>query len=269
MKTIITSVLLSLLAVFASAAPEKALDPYWVDYDARSALQVDHSQWQAFLDEYLITDDLGQTLFDYKKVNEDYSIKLSQYINSLAAMDPRSLNRLEQKAYWINLYNALTVQLILHNYPVKSITKIGKKFFSFGPWDDPITVINGRQLTLNQIEHNILRPIYNDPRMHYALNCASLGCPNLNRVAYTADNVDELLEAGAFAFISHERAVGFSGKKLVLSSIYDWYQVDFGGSEHAVVEHIKKYSNATLTTRLDSFNGKISYDYDWALNEVK
>lgn len=251
------------------AAPKKNLDPYWVPYDARSAMRVDHSQWQRFLDKYLLTTERGQTLFNYGGVDTDDQDSLKNYINVLTALDPRKLNRPEQKAYWINLYNALTVDLILNKYPVASITKLGQGWFSFGPWNDVLTSINGRELTLNDIEHRILRPIFDDPRIHYAVNCASMGCPNLHRIAYTSDNVEALMEEAAEDFINHPRAMSFKGDHLVLSSIYDWYQVDFGGSERGVLEHLSRYADPYLKQRLLQFDGAIKYDYDWSLNEVK
>lgn len=265
----ILPLLLIMTAIAVQAAPKKALEPYWVGYDARSAMRVDHSQWQAFLDQYLVTDDSGQTLFNYAGVTEPDLIQLSSYINTLAALDPLKLNRLEQKAYWINMYNALTVQLILRNYPLSTITKLGKKWFGFGPWDDPAAVVNGRNLTLNDIEHRILRPIYNDPRIHYALNCASMGCPNLHRVAYTSANVEVVLENAAMDFVNHPRAVRFSGNRLYLSSIYDWYQNDFGGSESGVLQHIARYADSSVKEKIQQFDGSIKYEYDWSLNEVK
>lgn len=101
--------------------------------------------------------------------------QLKRYIQQMASLDPRDYKKQEQFAYWVNLYNALTVQLVLDNYPTSSIKKLGKGFFSFGPWDDDIIRVAGKKLTLNDIEHRILRPIWRDKRIHYVVNCASLG----------------------------------------------------------------------------------------------
>lgn len=129
-------------------------------------------------------------LFRYAEVTKEDKTLLNDYLDQLSKLDPREFNRQEQYAYWVNLYNALTVKLILDNYPVASITKLGG-LFSFGPWDEKVFTVAGQTLTLNDIEHRILRPIWKDPRTHYAVNCASLGCPNLQSQAFTAQNTEQ------------------------------------------------------------------------------
>jgi hypothetical protein len=150
--------------------------------------------------------------------------------------------------------------LILDEYPVKSITKLGG-LFSFGPWGDEVITITGQTLTLNDIEHRILRPIWNDPRTHYAVNCASLGCPNLQTQAFTADNTEALLESAANAFVNSSKGASISGNTITLSSIYEWFEADFMQDDGAL-EHMAKYR-----PDLASFDGKIKYDYDWDLNK--
>ncbi len=145
--------------------------------------------------------------------------------------------------------------------PLDSITQLGG-LFSFGPWDDKVLTIAGQTLTLNDIEHRILRPIWLEPRTHYALNCASLGCPNLQPQAFTADNLDQLLDSAAQEFINSEKGAHMQDEKLVLSSIYDWYQVDFG-SRQQLIQHL-----ATYRADLSGFRGNIRYQYNWALNEA-
>ena len=144
-----------------------------------------------------------------------------------------SLNRGEQLAYWINFYNALTVQVILDHYPTDSILdiKISPGFFSIGPWDKKLVTVEGEELSLNDMEHRILRPIWRDPRIHYGVNCASIGCPNLLTTAYTADNVDGLLTENAVAYVNHPRGASLQNGALTVSSIYDWFEEDFGGNE--------------------------------------
>ncbi len=182
----------------------------------------------------------------------------------MADVDPRSYSKAEQYAYWVNIYNAITVDLILDNYPVKSITKLGG-LFSFGPWGDKVITIAGQNLTLNDIEHRILRPIWNDPRTHYAVNCASLGCPNLQPDAFTADNTESLLEQAATQFVNSQKGATLKGEKLQLSSIYEWFADDFGGNKKGVIEHINRYRQSD---DLNAFDGKIEYEYDWALNKA-
>jgi hypothetical protein len=182
-----------------------------------------------------------------------------------------SLDRPEQKAFWINLYNALTVRLILAHYPVRSIRDIdiSPGWFQNGPWDARVARVEEMEITLNDIEHRILRPIWKDPRVHYAVNCASLGCPNLQAIAFTAKNTEELLEKAARQYINHPRGADIRGEKLILSSIFDWFQADFGNSEKGVLNHLQRYADPSLKLQLESFEGAIRYEYDWRLNNIE
>jgi hypothetical protein len=179
------------------------------------------------------------------------------------------LNRNEQKVYWVNLYNALTVQLVLDHYPVKSIRdiNISPGIFSKGPWQKKLLTIQAEALSLDDIEHRILRPIWKDNRIHYAVNCASLGCPNLLPEAFSAEKMEAQLDKGARDFINHSRGVAVDGKNLKLSKIYDWFSEDFSGSSGGVIQHLLGFAAPDLARTLASFRGKISFDYDWRLNE--
>jgi hypothetical protein len=165
------------------------------------------------------------------------------------------------------MYNALTVKVVLEHYPVKSIRKIYGGLFDTGPWNEPLIEVAGVALTLNDIEHRILRPIWRDPRIHYAVNCASLGCPNLAARVYSSANIEELLDAGARAFVNHPRGVDASGRRLTLSSIYDWYGTDFGATRDERLQHLRQYAEPELAAKLGAYEGRIRYDYDWRLNE--
>ena len=202
------------------------------------------------------------TLVRYQAVTNTGKTKLKQYIKQLEQVNPLEYSKAEQYAYWINLYNAVTVDLILDAYPVKSITKLGG-LFSFGPWGDDVVSISGKSLTLNDIEHRILRPIWQDPRTHYAVNCASLGCPNLQPQAFTADNTETLLEQAASEFVNSDKGVLIKNNKLQLSSIYEWFAVDFGNREQ-LIKHLNQYRTQPVKN-----TDKISYDYDWSLNQAK
>ena len=245
----------------------------WLTSNNTNNAIVDHQPWQMILDKYLTSNTpSGVNLFDYKQVSSKDKRTLEKYLISLQAQDPRLYNKAVQKAYWINLYNALTVQLILENYPVESITKLGGKLFSFGPWDDEAAIVASTSLSLNDIEHIILRPIFKDPRIHYAVNCASYGCPNLSSQAYTSANIEQLLNNGAHDYINHQRAVKIEGDDLLLSSIYDWYLVDFGNNSASLLKHLKQYATDNLKQKLMTFEiktGDIDHHYDWQLNEVK
>lgn len=239
----------------------------WVAFDAGNASTIAHTEWQLLLDSYLVTDTTdGIYRFDYGAVTAADRARLQAYLDAMAATNPRSYPRAEQQAYWINLYNAVTIAVVLDNYPVKTIRTINGGLLNTGPWDTELIEVAGVPLTLNDIEHRILRPIWRDPRIHYAVNCASLGCPNLAAQAYTAANVDSLLDAGARAYINHPRGVSVSGERITASSIYDWYDTDFGGSETGLIQHWLEYAEPRLQAKLEGFAGKIRYDYDWSLN---
>ncbi len=258
MKHLLLLCFLFSFSVFA--APKADLWSYWQQSNETSQVQLSHQEWQQILDGYLMSRG-EQTLFSYSKVSAEDKTKLKQYIQHLTKLDPLQYSKAEQYAYWVNLYNAITVVLILDNYPVKSITKLGG-LFSFGPWDQEVVTINNKKLTLNDIEHRILRPIWKDPRTHYAVNCASLGCPNLQAKAFTADNTQTLLETAAKTFINSKKGVTIQGDTAKISSIYDWFVVDFG-DEAQVFNHIRKYA-----PQYNSFSGRVTYDYDWSLNDA-
>jgi hypothetical protein len=264
-----TFVLLMIFSSFSSAATTQD----WLPNNPKNTAVIDHNHWQMLLDKYLVSNHpSGVNLFDYKKVSSNDKQILKKYLSSLQAKDPRQYKQAVQKAYWINLYNALTVKLILDHYPVKSITKLGQKFFSFGPWDDDAAIVAGMTLSLNDIEHKILRPIFKDPRIHYAVNCASYSCPNLSSQAYTASNTEQLLNNGAHDYINHHRAVKVEGNDLLLSSIYDWYLIDFGDRPALLLKHLEQYAEVELNQKLMAFDlntGDIDHHYDWQLNEVK
>ena len=125
-----------------------------------------------------------------------------------------------------------------------------------GPWDDAIAKVAGRVLSLNDIEHGVLRPIWRDPRIHYALNCASIGCPNLAGRAYTREDLERLLlEEGARDYVNHPRGAAWQDGELRASSIYDWYQEDFGGTEAGVLGHLLRYARPELAERLRGYVG--------------
>ena len=259
----------ALLAGVAKAAPGSELLSTWEASVETNAAVIDHSAWQSILDTYLTSHPSGINRFDYAalKANAEDAARLADYLTSLQELDPRHYSRQEQQAYWINFYNALTVRVVADAYPVDSIRDIYQGWLPLGPWDDVHAEVAGMPLTLNNIEHGILRPIWRDPRIHYAVNCASHGCPNLSPTVYTAANTEALLEAGARAYINHPRGVSFVDDDfLLISSIYEWYVEDFGGTEKTVIDHLMQYAEEALAARLKTFSGSIDYEYDWNLN---
>jgi hypothetical protein len=257
---------LSMAAGSVVAAPSAELWERWDPHDAQSTATIDHELWNDFLSRYLSPNIDGINRFEYSAVKQIDLEPLESYIAKLSDIEIRLYNRNEQRAFWINLYNALTVREILYHYPVSSIREIRSGFFTSGPWQKVLVEVESTALKLDDIEHRILRPLWRDPRLHYAVNCAALGCPNLQSEAFNAGNTERLLELGAREFINHPRAVTVTYGKLRVSSIYDWFEEDFGGSELAVIEHLKVYAKPELLAEI-STRTRIDGDfYDWALN---
>lgn len=252
------------------AAPKAELWPLWQKHDPASSRKINHDAWQAFLKKYVVVNTSGINRVRYTAVSRGDRISLMNYLRSLEATAISEHNRNEQRAYWINLYNAKTVELILSRLPVKSIRdiNISPGLFSSGPWGAKLLTVEGEKLSLDDIEHRILRPIWQDNRIHYAVNCASLGCPNLQPIAFTADNTEAQLEKGAREFINHRRGVSIDGEKLKVSSIYIWFQEDFGGSAEGLMQHWQKYAAGPLAQALQTYSGGLSHGYDWRLNDV-
>ena len=259
--------LLAIGGHLAMAAPKAELLPYWRTFDANSVKTLNHEPWDVLLARYTTRDARAVRLFRYAAVDEAARQQLKDYLAYLSAQNPLTLNRDEQFAFWVNLYNALTVELVLAHYPVESIKDTAQGWFSFGPWDDVVVSINNNPLTLNNIEHGILRPIWQDARIHYVVNCASYSCPDIPVPAMNASRLEQQLNEAAQRYINHPRALAFTDNKtLVLSSIYDWYAEDFGDNVQTLFAHSKQYANEAVTQRLNTFNGDIEYVYDWSLN---
>jgi hypothetical protein len=252
------------------AAPEAKLWPYWRGYSAASDLSIDHSPWDVFLGRYLVSGSGSEpNRLRYAAVSAEDRQQLEDYLNMLEKVRPTEMNRGEQLAYWINLYNALTVQVVLEHYPIATIREINSGWFRSGPWDLKLTEVEGFELTLNDIEHRILRPIWQDSRIHYALNCASYSCPDLQAFAYTHANSEELLDRGARAYVNSERGVHFDGGKLILSRIYDWYQDDFSADKEGLLSYLQSLAEPDLAQQFASYSGAVDYAYDWRLNEKR
>ena len=258
------------IPAMALAAPKPDLWPRWEAHDPDSQRVVDHSTWDRFLDRYHVVGEDGIARIDYAAVDAESMERLQGYIDRLTDLPISEYKRDQQQAYWINLYNALTVDVILDHYPVDSITEIdiSPGLFSNGPWGKKLVKIEGAEVSLDDIEHRILRPIWKDPRIHYAVNCAALGCPNLQGEAYTAANMERLLSRGARQFVNHQRGVRFDDGELVVSSIYHWFQEDFGGTERGVIEHLRMYAEPELDQRLMGVDMYDDHRYDWSANDA-
>ncbi|HYZ41457.1 MAG TPA: DUF547 domain-containing protein [Stellaceae bacterium] len=230
--------LLLALLWFASAraAPPAELWARWQKHDDTSTASIDHSLWHRFLQSYVRLGSDGIARIPYARVAAADRAAIDSDLARLANVPISLYNRREQFAYWVDLYNELTVKVVFDHYPVMSIKDIdiSPGLFSVGPWGKKLIAVEGEGLSLDDIEHRILRPIWRDPRIHYAVNCAAIGCPNLQSSAFTASNAELLLEKAARDYVNEPRGASIIAGKLTVSSIYVWYQADFGGSDAGV-----------------------------------
>lgn len=259
-----------LLSNMTFASLDKDLWPKWEATNPTSQKVISHQAWQDFLNRRLITNNEGINLIDYPNITKEDINHLNQYINQMATVPISEYNRQEQLAYWINLYNALTVQTILNHYPVESIQeiKISPGLFSIGPWGAHLITINGMRLTLDDIHNRIIRPIWNDARTHYAINNGSMGAANLSTKAYQSATLEPQLNQAATDYINSLRGIQIIEGKLVASKIYKWFYDDFGGNDIDLINHLKQYANKPLRMNLNQIKRVSTYNYNWHLNGV-
>lgn len=250
-------------------APKAKLWPKWQVHDPASTISVDHNDWRQFLADYLSIDAAGVARVAYGRVTGESRALLRDYIGRLSSTAAAGLNRNEQMALWINLYNAATIDVVLEHYPVATILDIDTSpgLIADGPWDEKRLSMDGERLTLNDIEHRILRPVFGDNRIHFAVNCASVGCPNLAPEPYTATTLEAMLAAATRSYVNHPRGAHLDDDRLTVSKIFDWYADDFGGSEASVLAFIAARAEPPLAAALMARTGSLKVAYDWALND--
>lgn len=228
------------------------------DY-ASDSRPITHELWDSLLREHV--NEKGWV--DYKGFIADSS-RFNKYLDLLSRNHPNDKNwsRDERLAYWINAYNAFTVKLIADNYPTESIKDIKNGIpFVNTVWDIKFIEIEGATYDLNNIEHGIIRPKFNDPRIHMAVNCASISCPKLQNEAYMAKKLDAQLDQAAREFLSDTDKNIIEKNNIKISKIFDWY----GGDFDSVIGFVNKYTEVDINK-----NAKIEYfDYNWSLNEQK
>ena len=244
--------LLAAAGVTSQGQPTKEVDGDLSSSTTNSAINVDHDDWDKLLKKYVNTNGF----VDYKGFQKDRD-KVDAYLKTLADLDPNNdWSVQELLAYYINLYNAATVQLILENYPVKSIQDIDNAFTK------AFVKIGDRELSLGGIENGVLRKM-NEPRIHFAINCASYSCPKLLNEAFTAAKINEQLEEVTVGFINGDKN-DISKMNPKLSKIFDWYGSDFKiDGKKNIIGYINQYSE----TKIDAGTTYTFKDYDWSLNE--
>ncbi len=196
-----------------------------------------------------------------------------RYLDRLDAFDPSALSRTEQLAFWINAYNAYTIALIVAHDERVSIRNINRTLgLSLkGPWRERVVRVGGKRYSLDDVEHRIIRPIFREPRVHFALVCAALGCPPLRSEAYRGDLLDAQLDDQARHFLlmtPMSNRVDASARRVVLSPIFDWFKEDFGGSPDAIGRFVARYfPPGSERSLLESGRFVLTFsEYDWRLN---
>lgn len=232
---------------------------FMVPEPARSMDTVDHSLFDSLLKQYVQGSNVN-----YQGFKRD-EVRLDDYLKILEQTDPDTLSGNEQFAFYINAYNSWTIKLILTGYPgVESIKDLGGLFSS--PWKKKIVRMNGKIITLDEIEHAILRPKFKDPRVHFAINCASRSCPPLRPEAYTGNLLDSQLDDATRRFLNDPKQNYLDGNDLYVSSIFKWFGEDFNRD---VIGFFIQYAQDELRNNLKSRKSNITVhylDYDWSLN---
>ncbi len=239
------------------------------EFKPAGSAKADHSAFDMILKQHVSVDATGYASVNYGALVSQRK-KVEDYVAGLLDLDPRQLSRPEAHAYWINLYNAKTLAVMLEHWPVKSIRDIqlgGGGLFGKGPWSKKLMAINGIELSLDDVEHRIVRAIFNNPLSHYALNCASFSCPNLMPSAYTATNLNTQMQESAKLYINHPRGVSIADGKITASKIYSWYADDFGGKAN-LKSHWKEFASPQLAAQIDAASFG-SFDYDWTVNAAR
>jgi len=248
-----------------TAADERLITPTAEYATINGIAPPDHSAWQRFLDRYVVAEGL-QTRVRYAAVSSEDRQLLDDYLVSMATVDPEQLSDNDAFAYWVNVYNALTVRVVLDHPGKDTIREMGGSWFRPGPWRQPLIEVNGQTLSLDDIEHGILRADWADHRIHFVVNCASVGCPNLSPQAYLGHNLEERLNAAEHAFLADSRAISIAEDgTVVLSTLFDWYEGDFAPNQDALLDYLAK-RRRDLADQLSADGTRVDYQYDWRLN---
>lgn len=227
-----------------------------LDVELSHAAPFDHSVWDVILKQ-----SVKEGRVDYPTIKANHSVTLKNYLDGVAKAKPASMSRDEQLAFYVNAYNALVVQAVIAHWPVKSVMDV-KGFF-----DQKRYVIGEKSMTLNELENNVIRPTFKEPRIHFVLVCAAKSCPPLKNSAFTPSTMQNDLEQLTKRFLQSSNGVAIEGNRVKASQLFNWYDGDFKQAAGSSAKFIARYrpSDSALLARTDL---KLDYlDYDWALNQ--
>jgi len=236
---------------------------FWEQHNSSSDRFVDHTIWGYLLQKHVWSNANGVNLVTYGRFSDGDREGLKAYIEMLANFPIETLNRREQYAYWLNLYNALVVWLVVDRYLVLSIKDIN---IGDGPFETTLIHIKDVPLSLSYIRKNILSSLFVDPRFHYGLCDAAIGSPKLLRKPFTGDRIDRMLDGAALDFVNHRRGVKIQENTIILSSIYRRFPKEFGRKPADLIEHIKNFAMDDLKRQLKP-TFPITFAFDWSLND--
>ena len=250
-------------------AAETIVGRTWSAAEQVSIDKIDHAAWDGLLQKYV--DGQGDVDYTGWKASAENVQRLDEYLAALSQADVRKAASHDAKlAFFINAYNAVTIQGILREYPTTTIRNHTAKVFGYNIWQDLLLQVGNQRYSLEAMEHEVLRKM-KEPRIHFAIVCASIGCPRLQNRAFTADAVDDQLAAAArgfFADAKHLR-VDATKKTVQLSQIFKWFGEDFGATQQKRLTWIADYvDDAPAKELLRGGRATVSYlDYDWDLND--
>lgn len=263
---LVMSTLLWVVCLAEAAVPMKPID-FWNDSEPTSLIDLDHSAFEDILKKYVSTDHpSGIARFNYRAVTQADNAKLSEYLTYLQFMEPRQLSEPEAKAFWLNLYNAATLNLILQAFiDNRNVSKIMARGLPARRWRQDIVTVAQQDMSLEDILNGVIRPLYKDPRVHYAVFFCTLGGPDIPTQVLKGDNNEELLNALEANYLQQSRAIRVVGNTLVLSEMFQNYDTDFAPSERALLEYLKERAPDDVASLIDGTSA-IRYEYDTTVN---
>lgn len=240
----------------------------WASVSTAESFDHSHAEWTAQLSRFV---EDGRV--HYSEWKRDSASPLDDYLSALGSVEPdayASWKETEKLAFWLNAYNAVMIRMVLDHHPIESVRDIGFLPFAVFRKDAArFNALGGKDISLNHIEHEILRKQFNEPRIHFAIVCASIGCPRLRSAAYDAAKIESQLEEAARDFVRDPTKNHFDPTTgtLHLSSIFDWFEKDFGKDRRSLVDYVAGYrlEGAEIQSRRDNLSVHWN-DYDWKLN---
>lgn len=248
------------VGLFAQCGPTTSAD---FTAPSSNAKPIPHDVWNGLLKKYVD----ANGLVNYADLKAKDAKTLDQYLDLVSKNAPGAdWSKDEKLAYWINAYNAFTIKQIVDKYPTESIISNQLQLVSgSGPFNKKYFKIGGKDMSLNNIEQDIIRKEFKEPRIHFALVCAAVSCPTLRNEAYTAAKLDQQLTDQAREFLNNPKKNAIAKDKVSISKIFDWYKDDFGKSDENVIKFINQYSQTDADPK-----ASVSYQkYNWDLNDQK